>query len=277
MPKVFLTGASAGIGLATARRLIRAGCEVWGTSRSLERLPRDLAGFHPVALDLQDEPGLADAFAAALAEAGGRFDVLVNNAGGGWFGPGAEIPPAELEAQFQLLALSPIRLMQLALPSLRLQPGGTIINVTSLAARLPLPFGAAYSAAKAALSVYTAALQMEETAPPRAGAHRVRFVDLQPGDIKTGFNGAMSYWAGMQAADDPIAAAVRRSLKASDASMAGAPLPERVAERICAVVLGGGGPMITCGNVWQGVGGSLAYRFLPRRLLLWTIRKNFGL
>ncbi len=278
MPKVFLTGASAGIGLATARALAAAGCEVWGTSRTVERLPRNLAGFHPVALDLLDGPGMQPAFATAQEEAGGRFDVLINNAGGGWFGPGAEIPSAELAAQFQLLALGPIQLMQWALPALRAQPGGLVINVTSLAARLPLPFGAAYSAAKAALSVYTAALQMEETVPRRRGEHRVRFIDLQPGDINTGFNGAMSYWSGMAAADDPTAAAVRHSLQASDASMAAAPKPEQVAARICALVRGeASGPMVTCGNLWQGVGGSLAYRFLPRRLLLWTIRKNCGL
>jgi NAD(P)-dependent dehydrogenase (short-subunit alcohol dehydrogenase family) len=167
--------------------------------------------------------------------------------------------------------------MQLALPGLRAQPGGTIINVTSLAARLPLPFGAAYSAAKAALSVYTAALQMEEAAPLPPGRHRVRFVDLQPGDINTGFNRAMSYWPRIGSQDDPTAAAVRRSLQASDASMAGAPPPERVAKKICELAMGGGGPVATCGNVWQAVGGSLAYRFLPRRLLLWTIRKNCGL
>jgi NAD(P)-dependent dehydrogenase (short-subunit alcohol dehydrogenase family) len=277
MRKVFLTGASAGIGLATLQALTRAGCEVWGTSRDVERLPRGLTGFHPVALDLCDEGSLRAGFTKAMADAGGRFDVVVNNAGGGWFGPGAQIPAADLEAQFQMLALGPIRLMQLALPSLRTQPGGTIINVTSLAARLPLPFGAAYSAAKAALSVYTAALQMEETAPRPAGQHPVRLVDLQPGDINTGFNRAMAYWSGLESADDPTAAAVREALRASDKSMAGAPSPELVAQRVREIVFGAGGPLVTCGNAWQAIGGSLAYRFLPRRLLLWTIRKNCGL
>jgi NAD(P)-dependent dehydrogenase (short-subunit alcohol dehydrogenase family) len=277
MRKVFLTGASAGIGLATAHVLTRAGCEVWGTARDVGRLPRDLAGFHPVALDLCDEGSVRAGFATALAEAGGRFDVVVNNAGGGWFGPGAQMPAADLAAQFQLLALGPIRLMQLALPSLRTQPGGTIINVTSLAARLPLPFAAAYSAAKAALSVFTTALQMEETAPMPAGQHRVRLVDLQPGDINTGFNRAMAHWSELAAEGDPTAVAVRNSLRASDKSMAGAPPPERVAECVRQIVFGAGGPLLTSGNAWQAIGGSLAYRLLPRRLLLWTIRKNCGL
>ncbi len=277
--RVFLTGASAGIGLATARALTAAGCEVWGTARQIDRLPTGLPRFHPVALDLNSgEPALQGAFGQALREADGRFDAVVNNAGGGWFGPGAEMPPEDVRAQFEVLALGPIRLLQLALPSLRAQPGGLVVNVTSLAARLPLPFGAAYSAAKAALSVWTAALQMEETAPLPPGRHRVRFVDVQPGDIRTGFNRAMAFWSGLDAPDDPLAGAVRRSLQASDASLAGAPPPERVAEAVCRVVLRGGGPpMVTVGNLWQGLGGSLAYRFLPRRVLLWTGRKNCGL
>ena len=277
--RIFLTGASAGIGLATARSLTAAGCEVWGTSRRVERLPTDLPGFHPVALDLNgDDETLRQAFGRALGEAGGRFDVVINNAGGGWFGPGGEMPPGDLRAQFETLALGPIRLTQIALPSLRSEPGGRVINVTSLAARLPLPFGAAYSAAKAAASVFTAALQMEETAPLAAGQYRVCFVDVQPGDIRTGFNRAMAFWDRIGASDDPLAGAVRRSLEASDASLASAPAPERVAEAICRIVRGEKtAPMVTVGNLWQALGGSLAYRFLPRRLLLWTVRKNCGL
>ncbi len=277
--RVFLTGASAGIGLAIARSLCAAGCEVWGTARQVERLPAGLANFHPVALDLNDAGSLRDGFLAAQREAGGRFDVLINNAGGGWFGPGAEMPPDELRAQFETLALGPVALMQLALPGLRGAPGGLVVNVTSLAARLPLPYGAAYSAAKAALSVFTAALQMEETAPLPLGQHAVRFVDVQPGDINTGFNRAMRFWAGLdQPGHEAATTAVRRSLEASDRSLATAPPPEKVAETVRGIVMWGGrGPLVTCGNLWQAVGGSLAYRFLPRRLLLWTVRKNCGL
>ncbi len=277
--RVFLTGASAGIGLAVARSLCAAGCEVWGTARSVARLPGDLANFHPVALDFNGGGAWRDAFRAAQAEAGGRFDVLVNNAGGGWFGPGAEIPPGELRAQFETLALGPVELMGLALPGMRAAPGGTIINVTSLAARLPLPYGAAYSAAKAALSVFTAALQMEETAPRPPGRHTVRFVDVQPGDIRTGFNRAMRFWAGLDQPGNELAtSSVRRSLAASDRSLAGAPPPEEVAETVRSIVTWEGHrPLVACGNVWQALGGPLAYRFLPRRLLLWIIRKNCGL
>lgn len=277
--RVFLTGASAGIGLATARMLAGAGCEVWGTARDMSRLPGGLPGFRPVALDLNgDDQALEKTFAGALQEAGGRFDVIVNNAGGAWFGPGAEMPPGDLRGQFEALALGPIRLVQLALPSLRSQPGGTVVNVTSLAARLPLPFGSGYSAAKAALSVWTAAMQMEESAPLPEGQHPVRFLDVQPGDIHTGFNRAMRFWDRLEEAGHPLARAARRSLEASDRSLAGAPPPEKVAEAILRAVQGkGSAPLLTVGNAWQALGGSLAYRCLPRRLLLWTVRKNCGL
>ena len=280
MPKrIFLTGASAGIGLAITRALLAAGCEVWGTARDTSRLPIGLPQFHPVALDLNgDDAALEAAFTGARLAAGGRFDVVINNAGDAWFGPGAEMPPGELRGQFETLALGPIRLVQLALPSLRAQPGGLVVNVTSLAARLPLPFGSAYSAAKAALSVWTAAMQMEETAPLPEGQHPVRFVDVQPGDINTGFNRAMRFWGRKDEVGNPLAGAVRRALEASDRSLAGAPPPEQVADAVRKLVVWeGGGPLETVGNAWQALGGSLAYRFLPRRLLLWTIRKNCGL
>ncbi len=279
--RIFLTGASAGIGLATARALAAAGCEVWGTSRDVKRLPNDLPRFHPVALDFDQPASVEAAFRGALAEAGGRFDAIINNAGGGWFGPGAEIPPEEILSQFHALALGPMAIIRLAVPSLRMQPGGLVVNVTSLAARLPLPFGAAYSAAKAALSVFTAALQMEESAPTRPREHRLRFVDVQPADINTGFNRAMRYWQKMDDPADPVAGAIRGSLEASDRSMAGAPPPEAVARMICRLVTdeatAARRAMRTVGNVWQAVGGPLAYRFLPRRLMLWTVRKNCGL
>jgi hypothetical protein len=107
----------------------------------------------------------------------------------------------------------------------------------------------------------------------------VRFVDLQPGDIHTGFNRAMRFWSGL---DEPTqattAASVRQSLAASDRSLAGAPPPEKVAEAVRRIVLwDGGGPLVACGSAWQAIGGPLAYRLLPRRLLLWVVRKNGGL
>ena len=83
MRRVFLTGASSGIGLAIAKLLVEEGHEVWGTSRNLERIPK-MPRLHPIRLDLADRLSIENAFNSALAEAG-YFDVLINNAGAGHF------------------------------------------------------------------------------------------------------------------------------------------------------------------------------------------------
>src|SRR5215468_1504777 len=157
--KVFLTGASSGIGLAIAKLLVQEGHEVWGTSRNLERIPK-VPRSHGVVLDLSDRHSIDQAFNAALAEAG-YFDVLINNAGAGHFGPAELLPIETIASQFQILVFGQIQLMQLALRHMQARGGGLIINVTSLASRLPVPFMAAYNAAKAALASFTMSIQLE--------------------------------------------------------------------------------------------------------------------
>src|SRR3989449_7636370 len=178
--RVFLTGASSGIGLAIAKLLVAHDHEVWGTSRNLERIPK-MPRWHPVRLDLTDPLSLDAAFNAALTEAG-YFDVVINNAGAGHFDPAELVPMETITSQFQILVFGQIQLMQLALRHMQARGDGLIINVTSLASRLPVPFMAAYNAAKAALAAFTMSIQLE------LADSRVHIVDLQPGEISTEFN-----------------------------------------------------------------------------------------
>src|SRR5881275_3053421 len=180
MKRVFLTGASSGIGLAIAKLLVAHDHEVWGTSRNLERIPK-LPRLHAVRLDLTDRLSVNAAFSAALTEAG-YFDVLINNAGAGHFDPAELVPMQTIASQFQILVFGQLQLMQLALRHMQARGEGLIINVTSLASRLPVPFMGAYNAAKAALASFTMSIQLE------LGNSRVHVVDLQPGDIRTEFN-----------------------------------------------------------------------------------------
>src|SRR6516165_8768913 len=180
MKRIFITGASSGIGLAIAKLLATQGHEVWGTSRNLERIPK-LPRLHAIRLDLTDRLSVDEAFNSALAEAG-SIDVLINNAGAGHFGPAELLPLETITSQFQILVFGQIQLMQLALRHMRARGEGLIINVTSLASRLPVPFMAAYNAAKAALTAFTMSIQIE------LGNSRVHVVDLQPADIRTEFN-----------------------------------------------------------------------------------------
>src|SRR4029077_605485 len=178
--RVFLTGASSGIGLAIAKLLVEEGHEVWGTSRDLERIPK-MPQWHAVRLDLADPLSVEAAFNTALIDAG-YFDVLINNAGAGHFDPAELLPMETIASQFQILVFGQIQLMQLALRHMHTRGEGLIINVTSLASRLPVPFMAAYNAAKAALAAFTMSIQLE------SADSRVHIVDLQPGDISTDFN-----------------------------------------------------------------------------------------
>src|SRR5690242_12283322 len=159
MKKVFLTGASSGIGLAVAKSLSARGDEVWGTSRDPSRVPQ-VSHMHPIRFDLSDPNSIEQSFKSALAEAG-HFDVVINNAGSGHFGAAEHLSNAEIESQFQILVFGHLQLMRLAMAAMRSHGGGLIINITSLASRLPVPFMAAYNAAKAAIATYTMSMQLE--------------------------------------------------------------------------------------------------------------------
>src|SRR5437868_15314232 len=107
MKRVFLTGASSGIGLAATRALLARGEEVWGTSRNSSRLithPR----LHPVTLDLNHKREIEGAFNRALGEAG-HFEVVINNAGNGHFGPAELLSSEEITAQFQTVFFAHVR------------------------------------------------------------------------------------------------------------------------------------------------------------------------
>jgi len=267
MKKIFLTGASSGIGLAVAQSLIARGDEVWGTSRNLIRL-EPTPGIHPVRLDLNDARSIDDAFKCALAEAG-YFDVVINNAGGGHFGPAEHLPVDEIEKQFQILLFGHLQLMRLALSAMRSRGNGLIINVTSLASRLPVPFMAAYNAAKAAMAAFTMSIQLEL---PDA---RIQIVDLQPADISTAFNHAVI----KRGQHDPrYEMRVAKTWAAVDRNMKNAPPPELVAKHILHVIDSPNPPpRITVGDVFQSKVAPFIFRFLPQRVRVWGLKMYYGI
>lgn len=266
MKRVFLTGASSGIGLATAQALLAAGHEVWGTSRRPERLPKD-RHFHAVQLDLLQAGQLEDRFNAALAEAS-HFDVIINNAGSGHFGPAEYLSREMIAMQFQILVFAPLELMRLALTAMHKREQGLIINVTSLAARLPVPFMAAYNAGKAALASFTMTVQLE------LADSNIRIVDLQPGDICTEFNDAVvkaDYGARYE-----IKAA--KSWKAVDHNLRAAPKPEIVARRILQLMGLSNPPLrAAVGDAFQTKIAPFIMRFLPQRVRIWGLKTYYGI
>src|SRR5438128_680481 len=265
--KVFLTGTSSGIGLAIAKLLVAHGHEVWGTSRNLERIPK-MPRLYPVHLDLSDPRSVEKAFNAALAEAG-HFDVLINNAGSGHFGPIENLSEKEMVSQFQILVFGQVQLMRLALRMMQARGEGLIINVTSLASRLPVPFMAAYNAAKAAMASFTMSIQLE------LPLSQVRIVDLQPGDIYTDFNDAVIK---SELPDQRYETKVAKTWDKVGRNMKNAPKPDLVARRICELInQANPPPRITVGNAFQTKVAPLIFRFLPQRVRIWGLKRYYGI
>ena len=267
MKRIFLTGASSGIGLATAKLLAERGDEVWGTSRDPGRIPH-LPRLHPVRMDLSDNVSLGESFRDALREAG-HFDVVINNAGSGHFGPGEHLSAEAIHAQFQTLVFAHIELCRLALASMRNHRGGRIINVTSLASRLPVPFMAAYNAAKAAMASFVMSLQLE------VGESDIRVIDLQPADIRTSFNDAVARTDG---GDPRYTELVEHAWRVVDRNMQEAPGPDLVARHIAKLIDAKNPPArATVGGTFQAGIAPIIFRLLPQRVRLWALKKYYRL
>ena len=266
MKNILVTGASSGIGLAIAKSLAEHGHEVWGTSRNLERIPK-MPRLHPIRLDLADGSSIEEAFNSTLAEAG-YLDVLINNAGAGHFGPAELLALQTIRSQFEILVFGQIQLMQLALRHMRSRDEGLIINVTSLASRLPVPFMAAYNSAKAALASFTMSIQLEFAHP------RVHIVDLQPGDIRTEFNQSVILNDNVGHDDAKIA----RTWEVVERNMKNAPGPDLVARQVLRLIESGEpSPRLTVGNVFESKIAPLIFRFLPQRVRIWGLKRYYGI
>ena len=265
--KIFLTGARSGIGKAIAKAATEKGHEVWGTSRDISRIP-SLRRLHCVQLDLSNPDSIDGAFNTALAEAG-NFDVLINNAGSGHFGPAENLSEKEIASQFQILVFGHMQLMRLALRMMQARGEGLIINVTSLASRLPVPFMAAYNAAKAAMASFTMTIQLE------LPDSRVHIVDLQPGDICTDFNDAVIK---SKLPDQRYEAKVAKTWNKVERNMKNAPRPDLVARRVCELIdQTSPPPRMAIGDTFQTKIAPLIFRFLPQRVRIWGLKKYYGI
>ncbi len=180
---VLVTGATSGIGAACATELARAGHRVFGTGRRVvdgTRAGEGAGAFELLRMDVDDDASVADGVGRVLAAAG-RVDVVVNNAAFGIGGAIEDTSIAEAKALFETGFFGMLRVVRAVLPSMRARRSGCIVNVSSLAGRLALPYQGLYSAAKFAIEGASDALRME-VAP-----FGVRVVVVQPGDVATGF------------------------------------------------------------------------------------------
>lgn len=173
---VLITGGSSGIGKSIGIYLQEKGFAVYGTSRNPDKVEN-----HPfplVALDVNDVGTIKSAIAEVLKKEN-RLDVLINNAGMGITGPLEDTPTEEMKKVFDTNFFGAIDVMKAVLPQMRKQKSGLIINITSIAGYMGLPYRGIYSATKAALEIITEALRMEVK---RFGIH---VSNVAPGDFAT--------------------------------------------------------------------------------------------
>lgn len=177
MSKVILiTGGSSGIGKSIGDFLTQKGYIVYGTSRNPKNYTN--SNFNLVALDVNNTATIKKAVQTVI-DAEGRLDVLVNNAGVGITGAIEEIPAEQIQHNFNTNFFGPINVIKAVLPQMRKQQSGLVINITSIAGYMGLPYRGIYSASKGALEILTEAFRMETK------DFGVKFTNIAPGDFAT--------------------------------------------------------------------------------------------
>ena len=179
-PVAIVTGASGGIGEATARALHAAGYRVFGTSR---RVPVTRApGIEYLVCDVTSDESVQAAIGKVLSQAG-RIDLLVNNAGVGLVGGAEESSLEQVKSLFEVNLFGMIRMTKAVLPIMRRQRAGRIVNISSVMGLIPAPFMALYSASKHAVEGYSESLDHE------IRGSGIRVVLVEPAYTRTSFEG----------------------------------------------------------------------------------------
>jgi NAD(P)-dependent dehydrogenase (short-subunit alcohol dehydrogenase family) len=210
-----ITGASSGIGEATALQLAELGYTVYAAARRVDRMS-DLVdrGIRTRPVDVTDDASMVALVEAVIADTG-RIDVLVNNAGYGLYGSLEDVPIEEARRQFEVNLFGLARLTQLVLPQMRAQREGYIVNISSMGGKIWEPLGSWYHASKFAVEGLSDSLRVE------VAEFGIKVVIIEPGTIR-------SEWSGIAA--DNLEATSASTPYARQARLVGAGL--RAADRL---------------------------------------------
>jgi NAD(P)-dependent dehydrogenase (short-subunit alcohol dehydrogenase family) len=261
---VLITGASAGIGQATADRLQRDGWTVVGASR------RGTAseGWQPLVMDVDDDASVAEGVARVMAEHG-RLDAVVAGAGWGLAGAVEQTPIAMAKDQVETNFFGAVRVVQAALGPMRRQGSGRVVLVSSIGGAIGIPFQAFYSASKFALEGYGEALALE------VEPFGVHVTLVQPGNIRTNFTGSRRD-VEPPPGDDPYAAMVAKAVGLMERDeQNGAPAADVAA--VIARVLAARRPprRLSVGKMGERIG-IMAKRLLPHRAFEAAAKSSLG-
>jgi NAD(P)-dependent dehydrogenase (short-subunit alcohol dehydrogenase family) len=261
---VVVTGVSSGIGRATAERLAKQGCQVFGTVRSIAKTT-PLPGVELVEMDVCDDASVQRGV-QSIIDRTKRIDVLVNNAGMAMLGAAEETSIAEATSMFDTNVLGILRTSKAVLPHMRAQRAGRIVNVSSVLGFLPAPYMGLYSASKHAVE------GMSETMDHEVRQFGIRVALVEPGFTKSKLDANSPHVANRVGAYDKERDSVARAIAKNVGT---APEPDDVANTIVSAALG----------VWcmrhqpKGQASLLRMlrRFMPAAPVDASLRNSFGL
>ena len=256
-----VTGGSSGIGLAAARTLRDKGLTVF----ILSRRPFTEKGLHHLCCDVADERQCAEAFESVLRKAG-DVDVLVNCAGFGISGAVEFTELADAKKQMEVNFFGCVNMTRAALPYMRERGNGHIVNISSVAAPAAIPFQAYYSATKAAINAWTAALANE------VRPYGVTVTAVQPGDIKTGFTAAREKSV---AGDEAYGGRISKSVAKMEHDEQNGMDPAKAGAYVAKIALKEHPkPLYTIGFSYKAI--CVLLKLLPSRLSNWLIGKLYA-
>jgi len=260
-----VTGASSGIGRASAAALARAGFTVFGTSRRATNNGPDLVSM--VTCDVTDDEAVKTLVSTVLSQTG-RIDVLVNNAGIGLLGAAEESSIAQVQALFDVNVFGVVRMTNAVLPSMRKRREGRIINIGSVLGLIPAPYSAHYSATKHALEGYSESLDHE------VRSHNIRVSLIEPAYTRSVFEQNALEPDLVLKEYDQARAGVRALLQ--DVMTTAADPPEVVAEAVLlAATAARPQRRYTAGKIARQV--SVLRRFAPSGIFDKSLRKQLRL
>ena len=256
-----VTGGTSGIGKETALYLAKNGCTVYELSRRAE----GVAGLHHISADVTDETSVRRAVEQIVQEAG-RIDILVNNAGFGISGAVEFTDTEEAKRQFDVNFFGMVRMNRAVIAVMRKQGGGRIVNLSSVAAPVPIPFQTYYAASKAAINSYTMALANE------LRPFGITVGAVMPWDIHTGFTAARHK---VGQGDEIYGGRISRSVKRMEHDEQTGMDPAKAGAFVGRVALKTGHkPLYTIGFAYQCA--VFLTKILPARVLNWLIGKIYA-
>ncbi|UJG40933.1 MAG: SDR family oxidoreductase [Candidatus Heimdallarchaeum aukensis] len=256
---VLITGGTKGIGKVTADLLSSKGMKVYVTTRKEENVKDNI-----LLLDVTNEE-LVNQCVNEVIKREGRIDVLVNNAAYGLCGPIVDSTTEEIKELFDTNFFGPHRMIEAVYPIMKKQGYGKIINVSSYAGRLAVPFQGVYSAAKAALSIYSDSLRMEIV------SDGIDVCTIEPGDTKTDFHSSRTYTKGFENNEN-----AKRAIEKMHRDEQSGSNPKAVAKKILkAIKSRRSNPRYIVGL--QVILVTVVRHIFPRKFQQFLLRKYYGL